>query len=148
MIDVPTLEYLEAEAKLRSLRDATEAKLDAFDEVALVTKLTDKQDEIREGLKGERETFVLCLGLISEAIDRQDRAEWLRKRDAGELDPQRPYFSHREHPKAEVPGLHADRYVANDTERAQLARSVDLTTWIARQHGEAPEWHEYNKLKE
>ena len=44
------------------------------------------------------------------------------------------------------PGLHADRYVARETARTQLARSVGLTTWIA-EHGSEDEWHAYNALK-
>jgi len=39
----------------------------------------------------------------------------------------------------------ATEYATPDTARAQLARSVGLTTWVA-EHGDEAEWHEYNRL--
>jgi hypothetical protein len=154
-----TLEYLEAEAKLRSLRDATVEQLNAFDAVGNFTKLTPEQVEFRDGLKGEFETFKLCLGLIGEEIDRRDKAEG--------CDPSKPlakvpgYGGGRRLPVGvradgiETPDPHrvdrphhdadADRYAKPDTTRAQLARGVGMTTWVAN-HGSEEEWHDYNRL--
>ena len=71
MIDT-TLEVLEAEAKTRSLLKLATEKLNSFDEVGHYTSLTPEQDEIRQGLMGERETHLLCLRLLGEEIDRRD----------------------------------------------------------------------------
>jgi hypothetical protein len=109
-----TLELLEAENKLRRLlKDATD-RLNAYELVEHYSTFTDEQAEQLVAIKDERLAFMLSMGFLGAEIDARDENE-------------------KQHARGQF----------RDTARGQLARSVGVTTWIAK-HGSEAEWHEYN----